>query len=737
MQLDEIKTIEEIKDEVEGAQSFQIKATPVIFKLMSKDIYRDKILAVVRELSTNAVDSMKEAGTLKSKQFAMYIPNPGHYTFYVRDYGTGLDDEGVKSIYTYGDSSRNTSNKFTGAFGIGAKAPFAYSKEFYVDAFKDKVRRYYKAELIEGVPTIRKISEEPTDEPNGVKVSLPVQPNDCDKFQQAVMKFFRIYNHIPACNMNIEALKVPFAPKLSYPNNENPLYALEGDGGGTIYVVMGGIPYTVMSTYSYFNEIEHNYDHRGLIYNSNADFYIFAPMGKYPILPSREEIDVNSDNTKRMLEDDYNTAEMYFQCKLKSRYYELKATEGMNKAIALLDSIYRARTSYRSLCKEDFSGFGLEEAEKIVSISNIFKEKSKHNVWAKNADEANIEIFPTSSGMFNTGRRYYYRNRSEDLNLGDTRFLLRDYKSAVDKLPANFVTHNMSNELLAMKDYLSYVKNIAIDRLGYNEERIVLLSEIVPKPAPIKRTSVRRKPSEHVEGYLIHESSDCRSVTWDQNLSPVTFTDDVFYVTIEDMKYYGSMVARMMRMLSIIRRQFIPKKNETPFKIYGISVNYHRKLEKEDGMVKNHHLESYLNECIASMEFPIIEEKYDVLLFGTGKPADTSKCTKMERDIIKHVDEYHLSNWTKLLREEACNFSKIHIPVKVKTIDLSDLDYILETINFTSDTARFIDRLDRKDYRFKAIEMLAYLKSVGKLEDFFPKPKPAPVKKPQQPDLPL
>ena len=101
MRLETVEEFEAVKEELQDTQTFQIKATPVIFKLMSKDIYRDKIMAVVRELITNAVDAMVEAGTIETMQYKLFVPNSTTPEFYVRDYGTGLDDEGTCfSIYS-------------------------------------------------------------------------------------------------------------------------------------------------------------------------------------------------------------------------------------------------------------------------------------------------------------------------------------------------------------------------------------------------------------------------------------------------------------------------------------------------------------------------------------------------------------------------------------------------------------------------------------------------------------
>ena len=156
-------TLENVNTNIDSFQEFKIAATPLMFKLLSSDIYTDKIRAVIRELSTNAVDSMIEAGTINTYKYQVTIPSVLSPVFKIRDFGTGLDEEGIKRVYTYGDSSRNKSNLFVGAFGIGSKSPFAYTKTgFDIVSWCNGKRYHYNASLIEGVPQIFKVDERVT-----------------------------------------------------------------------------------------------------------------------------------------------------------------------------------------------------------------------------------------------------------------------------------------------------------------------------------------------------------------------------------------------------------------------------------------------------------------------------------------------------------------------------------------------------------------------------------------------
>ena len=111
---------------------FSIKTTAAAFQLLSSGLYSNKIRAVVRELSSNAVDAhpMVQA---QSRAIEVKLPNSLDSEFYVKDFGPGLSHDNLMHMYTtYFDSSKQASNDFIGGFGVGSKSPFAYTDAFTV-----------------------------------------------------------------------------------------------------------------------------------------------------------------------------------------------------------------------------------------------------------------------------------------------------------------------------------------------------------------------------------------------------------------------------------------------------------------------------------------------------------------------------------------------------------------------------------------------------------------------------
>ena len=176
---------------------FRIRNSAKAFNILSSGLYANKIKAIVRELSCNAVDSHIAAGKADTP-FDVHLPNQLEPWFAIRDYGTGLTHDQVTNIYTtYFESTKTNSNEFIGALGLGSKSPFSYTDNFTVTAIKDSTKGIYTAFINEaGVPSIALMMNEATDEPAGVEVKFSVNDRwDFDKFRQearAVYKYFKL-----------------------------------------------------------------------------------------------------------------------------------------------------------------------------------------------------------------------------------------------------------------------------------------------------------------------------------------------------------------------------------------------------------------------------------------------------------------------------------------------------------------------------------------------------------------
>lgn len=185
---------------------FRIRNSAKAFNILSSGLYANKIRAIIRELSCNAVDSHVAAGN-HDTPFDVHLPNALEPWFSIRDYGTGLSHEQVTNIYTtYFESTKTASNEFIGALGLGSKSPFSYTDNFTVTAVKDGVKGVYTAFINEqGVPSIAKMMEEKTTDPNGVEVRFAVgERYDFTKFRQEAQNVYEYFKLRPVVSGNAE-----------------------------------------------------------------------------------------------------------------------------------------------------------------------------------------------------------------------------------------------------------------------------------------------------------------------------------------------------------------------------------------------------------------------------------------------------------------------------------------------------------------------------------------------------
>ena len=204
---------------VSGTGSFSIKTSGHAFRLLSSGLYTNKIQAVVRELSCNAADAHVLNGN-QAQPFDVKIPNALDGQFYIRDYGPGMSEKDVMSLYTtYFESTKQNSNDFTGGFGVGSKSPFAYTDMFTVVSIHNNLKTTYTAYVDDnGEPKIVKLGDaEKTTEPSGLSVGFPVKPDDQKTFAleaRNVLGWFQV--PVNVLGVSGDALPKPFIGKTGY-----------------------------------------------------------------------------------------------------------------------------------------------------------------------------------------------------------------------------------------------------------------------------------------------------------------------------------------------------------------------------------------------------------------------------------------------------------------------------------------------------------------------------------------
>jgi hypothetical protein len=233
---------EVVLSNVGATGEFKIRNSAKAFKILSDGLYSNKIRAIIRELSCNAVDSHVGAGKA-DVPFEVHLPTVLEPWFSVRDFGLGLDNDQVVNIYTtYFESTKTDSNAFIGALGLGSKSPFSYTENFTITAIKNGVQRIYSAFINEqGVPSIAEMGEQLTDEGNGVEVKFSVtDKSDYQSFRTEAYGVFSWFKNKPIITGH------PFEHKNIVYKEANivpGVHLIETDYNHHCTALMGNIPY--------------------------------------------------------------------------------------------------------------------------------------------------------------------------------------------------------------------------------------------------------------------------------------------------------------------------------------------------------------------------------------------------------------------------------------------------------------------------------------------------------------
>lgn len=315
-----------------GAENqFSIAVNAKMIRMLSDGIYSNKILAVIRELSCNAWDAHVDAGN--KKPFEVHLPTILEPYFAVRDFGTGLSHKDIMNLYTtYGASTKDESDDFIGAFGIGSKSPFAYADQFTVTSTFKGTRRAYAAFIGEdGMPIIKEMAKEKTTDHNGLEVSVAVEEKDFRTFQDEASTFFKRASNLPTIhglNKNIKPIK----------------YMMEGTGwklgekGGNYYDYDDRASHAIQGNVAY--QIDTNsFSHEEVsLLRCYIDLYF--DIGELEVASSREALSYN-DKTIKSIKKQLKVFIKEFPTKVDAKVKDAKTIWEAQAAVREIKSEYR------------------------------------------------------------------------------------------------------------------------------------------------------------------------------------------------------------------------------------------------------------------------------------------------------------------------------------------------------------------------------------------------------------
>lgn len=266
-------------------KAFSIQASPVAFDILSSRLYSNTTLAIVRELLSNAYDAMAEAHTLNTKKIEVHFPDIIEPKFTIRDYGNGLSENEIFNLYTtFFQSTKRDSNEFTGCYGLGSKSPFAYCDSFMVESYQDGIAKKYLMAKIEGYPKVTKLEEKPTENANGLEVTVPVADNDRGFFNE--FSWYIKYQHDlgSAIQSNVEFEVAEPEQEIAVGFSTIRLYKEGGRYNASIYIKQG------------MNVFKHSCN----LSTCGLTVVAEVPIGTFDIVPSREHLSESEENKKKI-----------------------------------------------------------------------------------------------------------------------------------------------------------------------------------------------------------------------------------------------------------------------------------------------------------------------------------------------------------------------------------------------------------------------------------------------------
>ena len=121
--------------------------TTHVMRILRDTMYSDKVLAVLREYSSNAWDAHRMIGKA-DLPIEVTLPTMNTPTLVIRDFGPGLTgDQALYHFTQFGESTKRETDEAVGSLGVGCKAGHAYSDSFTVTSWCQGTKTIYFAVL--------------------------------------------------------------------------------------------------------------------------------------------------------------------------------------------------------------------------------------------------------------------------------------------------------------------------------------------------------------------------------------------------------------------------------------------------------------------------------------------------------------------------------------------------------------------------------------------------------------
>jgi hypothetical protein len=645
---------EAVLSNVDRIGEFRIRNSAKAFNILSSGLYANKIRAIIRELSCNAVDSHVAAGK-EDVPFEVHLPTALEPHFSIRDFGTGLSHEQVTNIYTtYFESTKTDSNSFIGALGLGSKSPFSYTDNFSVIAYKDGKFGIYSAFINEnGVPSIALMTSGETDEPNGIEVKFSVNDRtDCIKFVTEAQIVYRYFALIPivkgAPNFKLDLDALPYETKDIIPG----VHSLSNTFNASTrsFAVMGNIAYPIQVPNASENLgtltklLDHGFEmHFGigeLDFQASREGLSYVPMTiqsiKKKLTELKNQLDVVIKRDADAIPNMWQRIQ-FLQNKNSFPHWQSSVDKYLGeiglKTSGPYSRAFPVTFKVKEKDLEEKYNIRLRGTERIRGISGMRNVKSYNEYFL---DPVTKQSYYASSFTFNI---------IVDVN---TQFIINDTaKGGFDRVRYHYRQTQIPghHQIIYLIEAIDKTKPVLVNEF-FNEimnppaENIKKLSELGQKPrksSHSKDVSILR-----LDTYTKRHRTETVWVS-DKNLASFNDTDKFYYLPISGFKVVSEHVGDVKLLSTYLKTSDIDDlKNIT---IYGV-----RKADLENVKQKSNwiNLETHIISTLSSIDKTVFKRKvvsevpsFVLALYGNNTIKNMDSLAK------KIAHEFHFTNSTR------------------------------------------------------------------------------------------
>ena len=365
------------------AHAFTMSESAEFFTVLSDTLYRDKKRAVVREVVCNAYDAHIAAGK-RDLPIEITITDT---ELVIKDFGAGIPADKVGSIYCrYGASTKVKDENQTGGFGLGSKAPFAYSDHFSVTTCNAGFRHVYAISRggaeTDGKPDFRQMVKVKTEE-TGVTVSIPLKSVvDRVEFEKIALSVVRQGGMVAKLNGTL-------LERYEYDKATTSFILVPSTElrESQVYCLYGTVLYPVQTTDT---EIQALLRKCGNLVPSDMRLVVIAPANSVGVTPSRESLSY-TDTTKATL-----TKLMEHAHSVAQRGMKPVARQVVRDAAAKIAKT-GASLWNRTLNRDDYMGFVAHIVKQssssigtVVALDDICRFLAAHHINSLVSDQTKV-----------------------------------------------------------------------------------------------------------------------------------------------------------------------------------------------------------------------------------------------------------------------------------------------------------------------------------------------------------